>query len=215
MKLSLIQLLKDHDMLGYRTHNAWSKEAWTSITSQLNTKFSMSFNVNQVKQQEQDLKKAYRSVKDLTAESGFGWDKDRMMVNAPASGWAAFAARKNSKDALQWRDKSFPYYDESASGYIGRYAEGRTRRGMEYYASKANNVVNYVDEEPNSYQTPSPTLQGAGEFGFHFPTEGETEDINADAAQHSTTPLQQMKTTPSSTQAPTEKPSKKTKEKRC
>ena len=62
MKVSLIQLLKDHDVPGYRTHNAWSKEAWTSITSQLNTKFSMSFNVNQVKQQEQDLKKAYRSV---------------------------------------------------------------------------------------------------------------------------------------------------------
>lgn len=107
MKVSLIQLLKDHDVPGYRTHNTWSKEAWTSITSQLNTKFGMSFNVNQVKQKEQDLKKAYRSVKDLIAESGFGWDKDRMMVDAPASVWAAFAARKNSKDALQWRDKSF------------------------------------------------------------------------------------------------------------
>ena len=53
------------------------------------------------------MKKDYRSVKDLTAESGFGWDKDRMMVDALASVWAAFAARKNNKGALQWRDKSF------------------------------------------------------------------------------------------------------------
>lgn len=73
----------------------------------------------------------------MIAESGFGWDKDRMMVDAPASVWAAFAARKNSKDALQWRDKSFPYYDELALLYEGRYAEGRTRRRMDYYTSRA------------------------------------------------------------------------------
>lgn len=65
------------------------------------------------------FEKSYRSVKDLTTESGFGWNKDRMMVDAPASVWAAFAARKNGKDALQWRDKSFPYYDELGSLYEG------------------------------------------------------------------------------------------------
>ncbi|KAF6982388.1 hypothetical protein CFC21_000784 [Triticum aestivum] len=72
-----------------------------------------------------------------------------------------------------------------------------------------NNVVNYVDEEPNAYRSPSPTLQGAGEFGFHFSVEEETENLNVDAGQHSSTPMQEMKTTPSSTQARTEKPSKK------
>lgn len=120
MKLFLIQLLKDHDVPGFRNQNAWSKEAWTSITSQLNTKFVVSFTVNQIKQKEQDLKKDYRSVKDLLAESGSGWDSVRMMVDAPADIWATFAARKNSKDALQWRDKSFPYYDELVPLYDGQ-----------------------------------------------------------------------------------------------
>ena len=79
------------------------------------------FTVNQVKQKEQDLKKDYRSVKDLIDESGFGWDSDRNMVDAPDSVWASFCARKNSKEALQWRDRWFPYYEELAPLYEGNY----------------------------------------------------------------------------------------------
>lgn len=119
MKLFLIDLLKEHDVPGFRTQNAWSKEAWTNIVNRLNQAFCVSFSVVQVKQKEQDIKKEYRSVKELLAESGFGWDKDRMMVEAPASVWASFVARKNSKEALQWRDKSFPYFNDLASLYDG------------------------------------------------------------------------------------------------
>jgi len=119
MKLFLINLLKEHDVPGFRTQNAWSKEAWTNIVRRLNAKFGTSFSLNQVKQKEQDLKKDYRSVKDLLAESGFGWDKERMMVDAPASVWASFAARKNSKEALHWQDRSFPYFDALAQLYDG------------------------------------------------------------------------------------------------
>ena len=119
MKLFLINLLKEHDVPGFRTQNAWSKEAWTNIVCRLNAKFGTSFSLNQVKQKEQNLKKDYRSVKDLLAESGFGWDIERMMVDAPASVWASFAARKNSKEALHWQDRSFPYFDALAQLYDG------------------------------------------------------------------------------------------------
>ncbi|KAI4999584.1 hypothetical protein ZWY2020_004173 [Hordeum vulgare] len=105
MKLYLIRLLKDHDVRAFRTHNAWSKEAWNNILHQLNQKFDQSFTLNQVKQKEQDLKKDYRTVKELLDESGFGWDKDRKMVDAPDSVWASC------------------------------YAEGRTRQGMDHYTS--------------------------------------------------------------------------------
>ena len=101
MKVYLIRLLKDYDVPGFRTQNAWSTEAWTNIVCRLNQKFGVLFNVKQVKQKEQDLKKDYRSVKDLLDESGFGWDSERNMVDAPDSVWASFAARRNSKDALQ------------------------------------------------------------------------------------------------------------------
>ena len=119
MKVFLIGLLHDFDVPGYRTQNAWSPDAWTKITAKVNEKFGVSFSSRQVKQKEQDLKKDYRSVKDLLDESGFRWDSDRNMVDAPANVWDSFLARRNSKDALQWRDKSFPYYDELSPLYEG------------------------------------------------------------------------------------------------
>lgn len=122
MKLFLIELLKDHDVPGFLIQNAWSKEAWKNIVCRLNQKFCVSFSINEVKQKEQDFKKEYRSVKKLMAESGFEWDGERMMVKAPPNVWANFVASKNNKDALQWRDKSLPYFDDLASLYDGRYA---------------------------------------------------------------------------------------------
>ncbi|TVU13044.1 hypothetical protein EJB05_46719 [Eragrostis curvula] len=40
VKLFLIRLLKDHDVPGFRTQNAWSKEAWTNIVCRLNAKYA-------------------------------------------------------------------------------------------------------------------------------------------------------------------------------
>jgi hypothetical protein len=65
------------------------------------------------------LKKDYRSVKDLVEQSGFGWNSERMMVEAPENIWASFTARKNNEAALHWRDKSFPYYDDLSKLYDG------------------------------------------------------------------------------------------------
>lgn len=64
MKAFLIELLKDYNVPGYRTQNAWSKEAWTNIVNRMNQKFGLSLTLKQVKQKEQDLKKDFRSVKD-------------------------------------------------------------------------------------------------------------------------------------------------------
>ena len=118
MKAYLIGLLRDHDVPKYRTQNAWSKEAWTNIVAKFNQRFDVSFMVVQVKQNEQDLKRDFKAVKDLIFESGFGWDRDRKMVVAPDNVWAALEARKN-KDALFWRGKSFPYYEDLFALYDG------------------------------------------------------------------------------------------------
>lgn len=118
MKAYLIELLRDHDVPKYRTQNAWSKEAWTSSVGKFNQRFDLSFTVVQVKQKEQDLKRDFKAVKDLISESGFGWDHDRKMVVAPDNVWAALEARKN-KDALTWRGRSFPYYEDLFALYDG------------------------------------------------------------------------------------------------
>ncbi|KAK3123768.1 hypothetical protein QOZ80_8AG0635730 [Eleusine coracana subsp. coracana] len=100
MKVFLIDLLKDHDVPGFRTQNSWSKEAWNNIVCRLNAKFGTYFTVSQVKQKEQDLKKDYRTIKDLLDQSGFGWNNERMMVQAPENVWASFVARKNNEASI-------------------------------------------------------------------------------------------------------------------
>ncbi|ONL93129.1 hypothetical protein ZEAMMB73_Zm00001d027424 [Zea mays] len=177
-KLFLIQLLKDHDVPGFRTQNAWCKEAWNNIVRRLNEKFGTSYTIGQVKQKEQDLKKDYRSVKELVEQSGFGWNGERMMVEAPDSVWASFAARKNNESALHWRDKSFPYYDDLSKLYDGRYAEGRTRQGMDHYANKTKKASapgGQATTVAETYQSPSPTLNGVDELGLQFSFDEEIE----------------------------------------
>ncbi|VAI21753.1 unnamed protein product [Triticum turgidum subsp. durum] len=181
MKLYLIQQLKDFNVPGYRTQNAWSKEAWNKIVDNINKKFGLSLDVKKVKQKEQDLKKDFRTVKELAAESGFGWDRIGMKVVAPDAVWESFAERRNT-DALIWRDKHFPYYDDLFALYEGRYAEGRNRRGMDYYADrdKEPSQTKFAESQgTNDYDgSPSPNINVAD-----FPIEEEGEKDTSDFPQ--------------------------------
>ncbi|XBH98994.1 hypothetical protein VPH35_128426 [Triticum aestivum] len=203
MKLFLVRLLKDYDVPGFRTHNAWSKEAWTNIVSRLNQRFDQSFTLNQVKQKEQDLKRDYRNVKELLDQSGFGWDKDRKMVDAPDNVWASFAARKNNKDVLQWKERSFPLYEELAPLYEGRYAEGRTRRGLDHYTRKRKHAPvpsSQSTQVTDLYQSPSPTMPAAGESDMQFTLDEKLDEFNLDSPPHLSTPIQHVQAPPRSTQ---------------
>ncbi|KAM0852370.1 hypothetical protein ACQ4PT_051792 [Festuca glaucescens] len=184
MKSYLIELLKEHDTPRYRTQNAWSKEAWKSIVDAFNLKFGLSFASAQVKQKEQDMKKDFRVIKDLLSESGFGWDPDRMMMVAPNDVWAGLRARKN-KDALQWQDKSFPYYDDLFALYDGRYAQGRSCRGMDLYAKKATqpsqastSYSQQLQDPEDNFHSPTPDLPAPGASSMRFGPEEEIGSTN-------------------------------------
>ncbi|CAD6231265.1 unnamed protein product [Miscanthus lutarioriparius] len=79
-------------------------------------------------------------------------------------------AHKN-KDALFWRDKSFPYYDDLFALYDGRYAEGRSCRGMDHYANKS----------------PSASIPALGSFSFDI--EEYRDDTNWFGNNEAFTPL--------------------------
>jgi hypothetical protein len=102
IKLYFSGLLRQYDLPRFRTQNAWSKEACTNMVAQFNSKFSLAFTVAQVKQKEQDLKKEYRVVKDLSYESGFGWDSNRKMVTALDSVWKSLEQHRNKDALLRW-----------------------------------------------------------------------------------------------------------------
>uniref|UniRef100_K3YZN2 Myb/SANT-like domain-containing protein n=1 Tax=Setaria italica TaxID=4555 RepID=K3YZN2_SETIT len=154
-KLYFIGLLRQYDLPRFRTQNAWSKEAWT------------------MKQKEQDLKKdEYRVVKELSDESGFGWNSNRKMVTALDSVWKSPEQRRNKDALLRWRPKSFPYYDDLYALYDGCYAEGRSCYGMDNYANKAKKS----SEVPAS---PSPQLHVTeGPLQSTLPTQSATAEFS-------------------------------------
>ncbi|CAO2164705.1 unnamed protein product [Urochloa humidicola] len=185
MKLYLIGLLRQYDLPRFRTQNAWSKEAWTTMVAEFNSKFSLSFTIAQVKQKEQDLKKEYRVVKDLIDESGFGWDSNRKMVTALDSVWKSLEQRRNKDALLRFRDKSYPYYDDLYALYDGRYAEGRSCHGMDHYANKAKKSLQVpASDSPQLHgtdgllQSTFPTQPAIGASSLHFDVEGPRDDTN-------------------------------------
>ncbi|KAI4980666.1 hypothetical protein ZWY2020_021151 [Hordeum vulgare] len=184
MKACLIELLRDHDVPKYRTQNAWSKEASTSILGKFNQRFDLSFTVIQVKQKERDLKRDFKAIEDLISESGFAWDHDRKMMVAPDNVWAALEARKN-KDALTWRGRLFPYYEDLFALYDGRYAQGRSFHGMDYYANKATQPSQFPASHSPQLQgldahlhTPTPTIHAPGDSSTQFHIEEDSENTN-------------------------------------
>jgi hypothetical protein len=69
---------------------------------------------------------------------------------------------------------------------VGRYAEGRTRQGMDHYASKTKNASipsRQATPVAETYQPPSPTLNGLDESGLQFCFDGEIEG-NLGFSQH-------------------------------
>ncbi|XP_020103811.1 uncharacterized protein LOC109720880, partial [Ananas comosus] len=84
----LVELLQEHNKDKWRGQNGWNKEGWRSIHKAMITKFSHSnYTLEQVKDQEQQLKKQFKAVKNLVEMSGFGWDADKKMVSAPSEVW--------------------------------------------------------------------------------------------------------------------------------
>ena len=84
----------------------------------------------------------------------------------------------------------------------GRYAEGRTRHGMDHYANKAKNApAPSTQQAPatDTYQSPSPTWATQCDSGLQFHFDEEADVI----------PMQHMKTPPSSTPTPIEAESRR------
>ena len=90
----------------------------------------------------------------------------------------------------------------------GRYAEGRTRHGMDHYANKAKNApAPSTQQAPatDTYQSPSPTLNGVDELGLQFSFDEEIEG-NLGLSQYPSAQVHEKEVPPSSTQITSELP---------
>ena len=66
-------------------------------------------------------------------------------------------------------------------GHIGRYAEGRTRHGMDYYANKPKHgsiPSSHPTHVTDIYESPSPSSIPLGESSSHVSSEEGIDEAN-------------------------------------
>ncbi|KAJ4745125.1 hypothetical protein LUZ62_079530 [Rhynchospora pubera] len=102
-----------------RAHKGgWSKDVWENITDHMNRKFPKSiFTTQQLKQQEKDLHKLYKQVKEILNCPGFRRDTSNCMLEASNNCWIELS---QSRGKLSWsRSRRIPYYHRLVALYEG------------------------------------------------------------------------------------------------
>ncbi|XP_020086190.1 uncharacterized protein LOC109708779 [Ananas comosus] len=181
-KIYLVTLLKEHNNPRFHAQNGWTKEGWFNISKAMNAKFpNAQLQMDQIKDQEQQLKRAFRLVKSLTKLSGFGWDATTNMVSAPQNVWEPIL--ESNKEARKWYNKPFPHFDMLFEIYVGKYAEGKRARG-------SNSCIEVLPTDPPISQMdlpsqptfPNPSIPAPGDSTRRFDWENESEEEYTDLA---------------------------------
>jgi Myb/SANT-like DNA-binding domain len=117
-KSFLVSLLVEFSSREHRTDNGWTQRAWTEIVTRFKEKFPhANFTKAQIKDQEQRLKKKFKSLKRVLSMSGMGWNNDLKQIDPQDA--VVEEALMNDKEARQWLGKSFPYYNDLFDVYKG------------------------------------------------------------------------------------------------
>jgi hypothetical protein len=87
-RVALVTFILDQIALGKGTDNGNLKaEAWNQVVKEMNTRFDIQFDWEQVKNQKGAIRKLYINMKFLLAQSGFGWNASTGMVTADNDTW--------------------------------------------------------------------------------------------------------------------------------
>jgi hypothetical protein len=128
-KQSLLESIAEQIAAGLSTDNGnLKKEAWTAINRKVNTKFSLKLNVKQLKNQKNQLRKLFLSLKFLREQSGFGWDNDNGCVIADKSVWDELIDAHPRREFGKLKGKWFPLYELCKSIFSGTVATGKTSK---------------------------------------------------------------------------------------
>ncbi|KAL4556449.1 hypothetical protein LXL04_039101 [Taraxacum kok-saghyz] len=115
------------------------------------------------------LKSDWSAVHDMMSwnnTSGFGWDSENKMLEAPQSVWQAYA--QVHKNAAKWRGKKFPYYWDFCFVFGKDRANGRD----------AQTAADIISEMTNEQEEPINNTQGSGDG---------LDDIGVDVPQNTAT----------------------------
>ncbi|OAV85288.1 hypothetical protein PTTG_30639, partial [Puccinia triticina 1-1 BBBD Race 1] len=124
-KMSLLESIATQYAAGLETDNGGlKKEAWPIVQQKLNTKYSLTLSLDQIKNQKNALRTLYIDYKFLQDQSGFGWDEDRGTVTADNTVWDKLIAAHPRQNFAKLKDKPFPVYDLAQSVFLGKSATG-------------------------------------------------------------------------------------------
>ncbi|KAL3721174.1 hypothetical protein ACJRO7_005918 [Eucalyptus globulus] len=141
----LISLLVEEVKKGNRPTCTYNKVGWNNIHVEFNKQTELHYNVVQLKNRVNKLKKQYSSFKKLFSQSGFGWDNVNKTVTVEESSvWDS-----HIKDNIEWakfKNDGFPQYPDFCIVFGDTYATGAYTTG-----NAEENAEEYVvsDEEDN------------------------------------------------------------------
>ncbi|PLW42312.1 hypothetical protein PCANC_10509 [Puccinia coronata f. sp. avenae] len=126
-KQSLLEGIAEQIAAGLSTDNRnLKKEAWTTINRKVNTKFSLKLNVEQLKNQKNQLWKLFLDLKFLREQSGFDWDNNNGCVTTDKSVWDELIDAHPRREFGKLKGKLFPLYELCKSIFSGNRATGKT-----------------------------------------------------------------------------------------
>ncbi|KAL5977835.1 hypothetical protein ACLOJK_036858 [Asimina triloba] len=99
-----------------RLKDQWWDE-WRNILRELNKRFGVRFQLQELRSHQNWLKKHYFICKSLLSHSGFSWDDVLHKVTADGQAWDEYT--KEHPDAKPFRWMSFPYYNKLARLFEG------------------------------------------------------------------------------------------------
>ncbi len=118
----LLDALIEATANGKRSDQGWKKDTWEKIKVELNENFKVRYEVEQLKNAYNNLKKKYLVVRQLRDQSGFGWNNENGTVTASNEAWSTYIT--SHPEAAKFRSQSFEFYDKMHSLIDGKVATG-------------------------------------------------------------------------------------------
>ena len=88
LEKALIDLLHEHNNECYRGQNGWSTEAWNKIVKLFHEKFPyVNFTKVQIQDQDRELKREYRVLKEARKQSGAHWNEKLCRIEGDEDVW--------------------------------------------------------------------------------------------------------------------------------
>lgn len=106
-----VRLLVEEVQKGNRTTSTFNKVGWNNIRAEFNKQSGYQYNLLQLKNKVNKLRRQYGSFKKLLSQSGFGWDNvnGTVVVDDPSI-WDSHI--RDNNDWAKFKKDGFPQYPE-------------------------------------------------------------------------------------------------------